>query len=103
MAIQKNIELNSGFTANYIKIERIEISHVASTKFTVEGNVNEIIKQFKVVISIYKDALSRQNKSAIEQKVIYLQPSFNYIHNDVFAAVYTLLKATPEFSGAVDV
>ena len=103
MALQKSIELSNGFTANYIKISAVDINHMMVEQMSISGIVNTTQKQFKVLISIYKDSAARTDKQPSEKKTVYLQSDFAYEHSNILPAIYTLLKTLPEFSGAQDV
>ena len=81
MALQKSIELSNGFTANYIKISAVDINHMMVEQMSISGIVNTTQKQFKVLISIYKDSAAQN---------LYLLSSF-YFRMNVAKIVYLFL------------
>lgn len=103
MALQKNIILSSGAEANYIKVSSVRIYHTFLEN-TILGEKQKFSnKIFEVSLHIYKDISAREDKQFMEHRTVRLTSDFNYNHNNILPAIYTLLKTRQEFSGALDV
>lgn len=104
MALQKNIELATGFTGTYINIAKVNIVHTVVSQIELGEIVKSIDKRFEVVVKIYKDASARQSeKLPVDIKTYSLDADFAYSHTNLLPAIYGLLKTLPQFSGALDV
>ena len=103
MALQKNIELSSGLTAGYTKIHQVDIQQTYFDEIEMGEVVKKSFKRFAIGVTYYKDADARQNKQPVERTTIHVTGNFWYNHENPLPEMYTLLKATPRFTGATDV
>jgi hypothetical protein len=90
MALQKNLELESGAIATYHSIKEISIKHKSVVWVTVACYMS----------SAAKDA----GKIPAGHLSFYfpVEVALEMLTENSYAAIYTNLKATPEFAGATD-